>query len=202
MATALSTPFYLDLGFSKTEVGSVAKLAGLWASIFGGFAGGVVMLRTGINRALWLFGGVQVVSILGFALLAHVGGHRYILWDVDVLLFGAVSFEYLGVGLGTAAFVAFMARATHRRYTATQYALLSSLMALPRTFANATTGFLVEGAGPDSWAAQVLGPDSVAARGLGWTQFFLVCTVIALPGMVMLRWVAPWRAEAVDQRRA
>ncbi len=165
MATALVTPFYLDIGFSKTEIGEVAKVASLWASITGGVVGGVAMVRIGINRALWVFGVVQVTSILGFAALAEIGHDIY-------ALFAVVSFEYLGVGLGTAAFVAFIARTTDKRYTATQFALLTSLTGVPRTFANASTGWIIE--------------------GVGYTAFFLFCTVVAIPGMVLLRWVAPW----------
>ncbi len=165
MATALVTPFYLDLGFSKTEIGTVAKVASLWASIGGGLAGGLLMIRIGINRCLWLFGVVQITSILGFAALAEIGHNIS-------ALFVAVSFEYLGVGLGTAAFVAFIARNTNKRYTATQFALLTSLTGIPRTFANASTGWLIE--------------------TIGYTQFFLFCTAIALPGMFLLPWVAPW----------
>src|SRR5207247_901660 len=97
MATALATPFYLDMGFSKSEIGIVAKNTGLWASVAGGMLGGLWMLRLGINRGLWIFGAVQLVSILGFAWLAHE--HR-----PDLLLLAVViAFEALGVGLGTAA---------------------------------------------------------------------------------------------------
>jgi MFS transporter, PAT family, beta-lactamase induction signal transducer AmpG len=165
MATALATPFYLDLGFSKTQIGTVAKVASLWSSIAGGLVGGLVMVKIGINRALWCFGVVQMISIAGFAVLSQAGP------NVDVL-FWVVSFEYLGVGLGTAAFVAFIARATNPRFTATQFALLTSVTAIPRTVANSTTGFLVE--------------------SLGWTHFFMLCLVVALPGMALLWWVAPW----------
>ncbi len=165
MATALSTPFYLDMGFTKTQIGTVAKVASLWSSIVGGLLGGLVMLRTGINRALWLFGLVQMVSILGFAGLAVVGADTR-------ALFAVVSFEYLGVGLGTAAFVSFIARNTDPRHTATQLALLTSLTGIPRTLAGATTGYLVE--------------------SLGYVAFFLLCFAVALPGMAMLPWVAPW----------
>ncbi len=167
MATALATPFYLDLGFSMTQIGTVAKAAALWSSVVGGLLGGAVMLRIGINRALWLFGVVQLVSILGFAALSEIGP------DTSAL-FAVVSFEYLGVGLGTAAFVAFIARTTDPRYTATQLALLTSLTGVPRTLANASTGLLVE--------------------ELGYTAFFLLCAVLALPGMGLLSIVAPWRA--------
>ena len=173
MATALSTPFYLDLGFTKSEIGTVAKAAALWSSIAGGFIGGAAMLRIGINKALWVFGAVQLVSILGFAVLAEAGADSRI-------LFAVVSFEYLGVGLGTAAFVAFIAKSTNRRYTATQFALLTSFSSLPRTFANASTGFIVE--------------------AVGYTSFFLLCTVIAIPGLAMLPWVAPWKGGEDDEK--
>ncbi|TXS91340.1 AmpG family muropeptide MFS transporter [Parahaliea maris] len=168
MATALATPFYLDMGFSKTEIGLVAKHAALWPAIFGGLLGGVVMIRVGINRSLWLFGVVQLVSILGFAVLAASEPH---LW----LLALVIAFEYLGVGLGTAAFTAFIAREASRAFAATQFALFTALAALPRTFANASTGAIVE--------------------ETGWVAFFLLCAVLALPGMLMLLWVAPWRGE-------
>ena len=72
MATALSTPFYLDMGFSKTTIGTTVKFASLWSSIFGGFVGGALMLRIGINKALWIFGTIQMLSILGFAYLSTV----------------------------------------------------------------------------------------------------------------------------------
>jgi PAT family beta-lactamase induction signal transducer AmpG len=166
MATALATPFYLDLGFSKTEIGLVAKHAALWPAIFGGLAGGFVMLRLGINRSLWVFGVVQLVSILGFALLASQGP---VLW----LLAAVIAFEYLGVGLGTAAFTAFIARESSRHFAATQFALFTAMAALPRSLANATTGVMVE--------------------QLGWVSFFLACTLLALPGMFLLLWIAPWR---------
>src|SRR5205823_8712593 len=100
MATALATPFYLDTGFTKSEIGLIAKNAGLWASVAGGLLGGLWMFRIGINRALWLFGAVQLVSILGFALLAHVHGPD------RVVLAGVIGVEALGVGLASAAVTA------------------------------------------------------------------------------------------------
>ncbi|MFT6957240.1 MAG: PAT family beta-lactamase induction signal transducer AmpG [Halieaceae bacterium] len=165
MATALATPFYLDLGFTKTQIGLVAKHAALWPAVAGGLLGGLVMLKLGINRSLWLFGVVQMVSILGFALLASVG-------DVVWMLALVIGFEYLGVGMGTAAFTAFIARETSRTYAATQFALFTALAALPRTFANASTGVIVE--------------------QVGWVNFFLICTALAIPGMFLLLRVAPW----------
>jgi len=165
MATSLATPFYLDLGFSKTEIGLVAKNAGLWPSVIGGMLGGVWMMRLGINRALWLFGFVQMIAILGFAWLARVG--HSLGWLAVV-----IGVEALGVGLGTAAFVAYIAHTTNPLYTATQFALFTSLAAVPRTFANAATGYLVD--------------------YLGWYQFFILCFFLAIPGMLLLTKVAPW----------
>ena len=165
MATALATPFYLDMGFTKTEIGLIAKHAGLWPSVIGGLLGGLWMIKLGINRALWLFGVVQVVSILGFALLTAFPQDR-------VMLALVIGFEALGVGLGTVALVAFIARATHPAYTATQFALFTSLAAAPRVVLNAATGWLVE--------------------QTGWLDFFLICFVFALPGMLLLAKVAPW----------
>jgi len=165
MAVALQTPFYIDMGFSNTEIGSTAKVAALWASIAGGVLGGVLMLKLPINRALWIFGAVQMLSILGLAWLS-TAGHTLI------GLFVVISAEYLGVGLGTVALLAYMSRETSRAFTATQFALLSSFIAIPRTFANASTGFLVE--------------------AMGYTHFFLLCTAVAIPGMLMLLKVAPW----------
>ena len=169
MATALATPFYLDMGFSKTVIGLIAKHAALWPMIVGGILGGILMLKIGINRALWLFGLVQIVSILGFALLARVGEGLWLLGLV-------ISFEYLGVGLGTAAFVAFMARSTHPAFAATQLALFTALTAVPRTVASSFTGIIVE--------------------GVGWESFFYICTALAIPGMLLLFKVAPWNEEA------
>lgn len=168
MATALATPFYLDMGFSKTEIGLIAKNAGLWPSVVGGLLGGIWMIKLGINRSLWVFGFFQMIAILGFAWLSQAG--HSLLWLAIV-----IGVEAFGVGLGTAAFVAFIARATHPEYTATQLALFTSLAAVPRTFANAATGYLV---------------DSV-----GWQVFFFICFGLAVPGMLLLIKVAPWHEE-------
>ena len=167
MATALATPFYLDLGFSKTDIGLIAKNAGLWMNVAGGLIGGIWLVKLGINRGLWVFGVIQAVAILGFAWLAEVGPNKLVLRIV-------IGSEAFGVGLGTAAFTAFIARTTDPRYTATQFALFTSLASVPRTFANASTGYIVE--------------------ETGWFGFFLICTVLAIPGLLLLR-VAPWNEE-------
>ena len=168
MATALQTPFFIDVGFSLTQIGTVAKFSALIAAIVGGLGGGVVMIKLGINRALWIFGVVQITSIAGFAALSVIGTNSLALGVV-------VAFEYLGVGLGTAAFTAFIARSTSTTFAATQFALFTALTALPRTVANALTGVIVE--------------------HTGWTEFFLLCIVVAIPGMLLLFKVAPWNEK-------
>ena len=113
------------------------------------------------------------VSILGFALLASSGA---VLWLLAVV----IGFEYLGVGLGTAAFTAFIARETSRTYAATQFALFTALAAVPRTFANASTGIIVD--------------------LVGWVNFFLICAMLAIPGMLLLLWVAPWNSDQAREQ--
>jgi len=174
MATSLATPFYMEIGFSKTEIGLIAKHAGLWPAIAGAMLGGIWMIKLGINRALWLFGIVQIISILGFFWLAQVGHNPFV-------LAGVIGFEALGVGLGTAAFVSFIARTTNPAYTATQFALFTSLAALPRTFANAATGFIVD--------------------AVGWEMFFLLCFALGIPGMILLMKIAPWNTTEDTQTR-
>lgn len=171
MASAITTPFYLDIGFTKTEIGAVVKLFGFWATIIGSLAGGVIMIKLGINRALWVFGFLQALSTAGFAVLARIG------YSIPVLS-GVIAFENLSSGMGTAAYAAFMASITNKRFTATQYALLSSLMGVPRVIASAPTGFL--------------------AKNIGWENFFISCTLIAIPGMLLLLKFAPWSGKKVN----
>lgn len=166
MASAMTTPFYLDIGFSKTEIGTIVKLFGFWATIAGTLIGGVLMLRLGIKRSLWVFGFLQAISTACFALLARIGH------SVPALS-GVIAFENLSSGMGTAAYMAFMASITNKRFTATQYALLTSFMGVPRVLASAPTGFL--------------------AKNLGWGSFFIACTLIAIPGMLLLLKFAPWK---------
>ena len=168
MATTLATPFYLELGFSKSEIGLIAKHAALWPSVVGGLLGGLWMVRLGINRALWLFGFVQLTSILGFAWLAQAGHNA-------VLLAGVIGYEALGVGLGAAAFAAYMARLTNPAYAATQLALFTSLAALPRTLISSTAGWIVE--------------------QIGWSHYFGLCFMLGLPGMLLLLRIAPWSGD-------
>jgi PAT family beta-lactamase induction signal transducer AmpG len=173
MATALATPFYMDLGFTRTQIGLVAKNAGLWASLGGGLLGAYWLQRMTIARGLWIFGVLQAIAILGFAILAKVGLSPWILAWV-------IGFEAFAVGLGTAAFTAYIAQTTDPRYTATQFALFTSLAAVPRTFINAMTGYIVE--------------------ALGWFNFFILCFALALPGMLLLLKIAPWNHTAESER--
>ncbi|MEQ1775066.1 MAG: AmpG family muropeptide MFS transporter [Burkholderiales bacterium] len=160
MASAMTTPFYLELGYSKTEIGAVVKLFGFWATIAGGTLGGILIMRIGMTRALWMFGIGQMLSTLGFVALAYIGHN-------NVALAAVIAIENFTGGLGTAAFVGFMGALTNRRFTATQYALLSSLMGVPRVLLSAPTGWL--------------------ALTLGWPLFFALCTLIAIPGLILIR---------------
>jgi PAT family beta-lactamase induction signal transducer AmpG len=169
MATALQTPFFMDLGFTRTQIGIVAKSAGIWASLAGGILGEVWLMKTGINRGLWIFGALQAVAILGFAVLAKVG---LSLWMLGIVM----ALDTFAIGLGTAAFTAYIAATTDPRYTATQFALFTSLAVVPRTFFNAITGYIV---------AQT-----------GWFSFFIICFILTIPGMVLLLKIAPWNDNA------
>ncbi|MCP3662752.1 MAG: AmpG family muropeptide MFS transporter [Gammaproteobacteria bacterium] len=162
MAAHMTTPFYLDIGFTKTEIGTVVKLFGFWATIVGGLLGGVLIIKMGIYRALLAFGLLQGISTLGFSLLAMLGA------SIPGLA-AVIAFENLSGGLGTAAYIAYMASLTNKRFTATQYALLTSFMGIPRVIAAAPTGYLAE--------------------GMGWVSFFLFCTLIAIPGLLLLIWL-------------
>lgn len=159
MAAAMTTPFYLDLGFSKTEIGAVVKLFGFWATVGGSLVGGVLMIRLGIFHSLWIFGILQALSTAGFALLALIGPSL-------TALSAVIAFENLSGGMGTAAYAGYMASITDKRFTATQYALLTSLMGIPRVVASAPTGYM--------------------ADHMGWWPFFVFCTLIALPGLLLL----------------
>ena len=167
MASAITTPFYLEIGFSKTEIGAVVKLFGTAATLTGALFGGLLLLKMGINRGLWIFGVLQALSTACFAILARIG------YNISMLA-GVIGFENLSSGMGTAAFVAFMASITNKKFTATQYALLTSLIGLPRALASSVTGLI--------------------AKNIGWEGFFIGCTLIAIPGMLLLLKCAPWNS--------
>jgi len=163
MASTLTTPFYLSLGFSKTEIGVAAKLFGFWSALVGGLLGGLLLLRIGIIRSLWIFGILQAITIPSFSALALIG------YSMPGLII-AIVLEQTTSGMGTSAYVAYMASLTNKRFTATQYALLSSCMGIPRVIMAAPAGWLAELA--------------------GWPLFFLGCAVTAIPGLLLLPLVA------------
>jgi PAT family beta-lactamase induction signal transducer AmpG len=161
-AGALSTTFLLRAGgFTPTEVGTVNKVLGLAATIVGALAGGTIMARLGLYRSLMLFGLLQAVSNLGYWLVAVTPR------SLPVMA-GAVALENLCGGLGTAAFVALLMALCRQQFSATQFALLSALSAVGRTYL----------AGP-------LTP--VLVDRMGWPGFFLVTVIISVPGLVLLR---------------
>ncbi|MCK8601220.1 AmpG family muropeptide MFS transporter [Desulfoferrobacter suflitae] len=169
IAGAMTTPFLLDLGFSRTDVGTVNKAFGLLSTIFGTLAGGGIIARIGINRSLWIFAFVQALSNLSFTALAMVGRNYPV-------MVAAVGMENICGGMGTAAFIAFLMSLCDKRFTATQYALLSSLMAVTRVLAGVPTGFMV--------------------TSMGWAMFYAVSTLGALPGILLLPRFAPWNGTA------
>ncbi len=159
MASEMLSPFWVDLEVSKPQIAGIVKTFGFAASIAGGLLAGLVVYRWGIIPSLFIFGILQMISTAGFAVLAIMGNHLPTLTAV-------IAFENLTGGMGTTAFVAFMASLTDKRFTATQYALLSSFMGIPRVLAGSITGVL--------------------ATWLGWTGFFIVCTVLAIPGLLLI----------------
>jgi PAT family beta-lactamase induction signal transducer AmpG len=168
MAGAMNIPFILKMGFTKQEYFIIVKGIGM-LTLFGGvFLGGIIMIRLGIARSLWIFGILQAVSTACFALLVIFGKNQF-------LLTGIVAFEFLATGLGQAAYATFMAIQTNKRFTATQYAMMTSLMAIPGTVAAAVTGYM--------------------AQYMGWSAFYIVCALVAAPGMALLLKVAPWGAS-------
>jgi PAT family beta-lactamase induction signal transducer AmpG len=175
MAGAITTPFYLDIGFTKTDIGAVVKVFGTGATLTGALLGGIILLKLGINRSLWIFGALQALSTAGFAVLAKIG------YSIPALS-GVIAFENLSSGMGTAAFVAFMASITNKKFTATQYALLTSLIGIPRALASAVTGFM--------------------AKSIGWESFFIFCALAAVPGMLLLIKFAPWNSRAAVEAEA
>jgi PAT family beta-lactamase induction signal transducer AmpG len=179
MAGAMTIPFILKMGFSKTEYFVIVKGIGMFGLFGGVILGGGIMIRLGIARSLWVFGILQAVSTALFAIMVILD-HNSQTWLAyrQVLLGGIVGFEFFATGLGQAAYATYMAIQTDKRFTATQYALLTSFMAVPGVFAAAATGFM--------------------AKYLGWDLFYLLCAVAAIPGLLLLFKIAPWNASNQD----
>lgn len=162
LAGVMANPFYIELGFTKVEIANVSKLFGFAATLLGGFAGGILVNRWGIVPSLLVCGVLQLLSNLLFAVQAVVGH------DIGMLMV-TIGFENLSGGMGTAAFVAYLSSLCNVAYTATQYALLSSLMAVARTVL----------ASPGGWLAEQL----------SWVTFFALTAVAAVPGLLLLMWI-------------
>jgi len=160
----MTTPFLIQTGFSLTDIGTVQGGLGILATIAGVLAGGAAIARIGVNRSLWVFGGLQIASNFCYLVLIYTGRN----YSVLVL---AVIVENVCYGLATAALVGFIMTLCNPRFSATQYALLSSLIAVGRDVLAAPSG-------------------SIAAS-LGWPAFFVISVVAAVPGMMLLPFFAP-----------
>jgi len=159
MAANMTTPFILQMGYSKTDLATVAKAIGLIATIIGGLIGGIMMLKFNMKWSLIFFGILQAVSTLGFSALPSL---PHELTSLAIV----IAFENLASGMGTAAYAAYMASLTNKQFTATQYALLTALMGIPRVILASPTGKMAE--------------------IMGWETFFVFCTVVAVPGLLLL----------------
>jgi PAT family beta-lactamase induction signal transducer AmpG len=171
LTQALTRPFLVQVGFNDFDVGIATATIGQAAAIAGTLAGGMLTDRIGLGRALWIFGLLQLVSNLGYAAVAQVGVNR-------PLMYSAQAFELGASGLGSGAFGVLLLRLTQKRFSATQYALLSSLFTLPRVLAGPVAGVL--------------------ADLMGWRDFFVLTVAFGIPGMVMLARFVPWRARDVE----
>ena len=163
LAGTVSSPFYVAMGFSKIEIANVSKIFGVVSTLVGVALGGVVTYRLGLVRGLIVCGVLQMLSNLMFAVQAMVG------YDIPMLM-ATIAIENVTGGMGSAAFVAYLSSLCNISYTATQYALLSSLAATARTMLSSSGGWLAE--------------------TLGWVPFFLLTVLAALPGLLLLLWLA------------
>lgn len=171
LAQSLQRPFFVEIGYDMVDVGIVSGTISTFAIGVGSVMGGLMTNSVGLGRALWVTGALQALSNLGYAWVAHAG-------PVSAVLYAATAFEYLTSGLGTGAFGVLLLRLTERRFSATQYALLSSLFTLPRIFAGPPTGVLVD--------------------AIGWFNFFVLTVAFSIPGMVLLSRFVAWGEREPD----
>jgi PAT family beta-lactamase induction signal transducer AmpG len=171
LTQALTRPFLVQAGFGDFDVGVATATIGQAAAVLGTLVGGLLTDRMGLGRALWVFGFLQMISNLGYAAVAQVGVNR-------PLMYAAQAFELGSSGLGQGAFGVLLMRLTQKRFSATQYALLSSLFTLPRILSGPVAGVL--------------------AKALGWRDFFILTVVFGVPGMVMLARFVPWGVRDVE----
>jgi PAT family beta-lactamase induction signal transducer AmpG len=171
-AMALTTPFMMDLGFTKTDIGAVLKGVGMFATIGGTLLGGALLSKWGIKKSLWIFGIVQALSGFSFYILAHVGKNYPVMMT-------AVCIENICSGLATSAFTAFMMNICDKRYTATQFALLTSFMAITRTLVATPSGFIM--------------------KSVGWEMYFIISILISIPGLLLLLRYNKWQVHHEGQ---
>jgi PAT family beta-lactamase induction signal transducer AmpG len=165
LAQSLTRPFLVDMGYSGDDRGIALGTIGLAATLGGTFFGGAATARLGLGNALWIFGILQSVANLGYWLVAQSPVNR-------PLMYASIGFEQLLSGMGTGAFSVLLLRLTQRRFSATQFALFSSLFGLPRIVSGPVSGFMVD--------------------AIGWSQFFLFTIVCGIPGLFFLaRFVPP-----------
>ena len=165
LTQALTRPFLVQVGFNDVDVGVATATIGLAAAVVGTFLGGLLSDAVGLGPALWISGLLQIVSNLGYAVVAQVGVNRPV-------MYAAQAFELGTSGLGSGAFGVLLLRLTQKRFSATQYALLSSLFSIPRVLAGPPAGLL--------------------ADALGWRDFFVLTLAAGIPGLVMLQRFVPW----------
>jgi MFS transporter, PAT family, beta-lactamase induction signal transducer AmpG len=170
----MATPFLLQTGFTQTEIGAIQGGMGLIATIVGTLLGGALLSQWGINRSLWIFGGLQAISNLSYFILAQLGQNQ-------PFMVIAINIENFCGGLGTAAFIAFLMSLCNHKFSATQYALFSSLLAVSRDI--------------------LVAPSGEIAKNIGWSWFFALTIIAAIPGLLLLPWFAPWQTKIVDLPR-
>jgi PAT family beta-lactamase induction signal transducer AmpG len=170
LTQALTRPFLVQMGYGDFDVGVATATIGQVSAIAGTLLGGMLTPVLGLGRALWIFGFLQLLSNLGYAAVAQVGANR-------PLMYAAQGFELLASGLGTGAFGVLLLRLTEKRFSATQYALLSTLFTIPRILAGPVAGF--------------------SADAFGWRDFFIATVFVGLPGLAMLARFVPWGAREV-----
>lgn len=171
IANNMSTPFLLQTGFSQTDIGAIKGGMGLIATIIGTLAGGVFLSKLGINRSLWIFGGFQAISNLAYLALANLGKNY-------LFMILTINIENFCAGLGTAAFLAFFMSLCNKQFSATQYALLSSLYAFSQNI--------------------LVAPAGLIAKQTDWPLFFFLSFLISFPGLALLPIFAPWNGEEVS----
>lgn len=170
----MATPFLIQTGFSQAYIGTIQGGMGLLATIVGALLGGVMVTQLGINRSLWVFGGLQALSNAAYWVLSLVGK------DSTTMVL-AINIENFCGGIATAGFVAFLMSLCNPRFSATQFALLSSLMAVSRDI--------------------LVAPAGAIAQQTGWSLFFLLSIVASLPGFLLLPWFAPWNERVIPLPR-